>query len=548
MDINKQHTPIDEPVAQINSAVISEIAKLVKFRLQQDAPTEEQTKTILNLAYEIAIAKLHKLLNSRHPASWILEAYKQTFMWTAVYKQELTPWEDFESPKELAPIGRFGWRYAIEYLLSKKNLNSISRAKPTYDEVSEAFTLLSISASSAEWSNLIHFFPDVYGHVKFDLTTEHGLLTPLLDDAAEPTLAARSNYMFKKEGNEWSKLTTARAKSTELFVESTLSTAMQEELGFTIAQLKALIDTMCRTILSSGYTIILPGRYMIDWASDESGIPKETVAKIFDFINLSPNSLVAIDRDFLDKKDPIRMINFAGVRIDNLNHLGAVYPKSATKKPHIKQATWHIIINIFMLGEWYDTFMYKCSNGQRQDLKSYPVLNCALEKIEQYQRRDVFESVIADIFKARQFKRIQSLKKWRTPEGHSIPLPCGEIDIIAYHEKSEVLFVVECKAGAPALDSRGFSQQQKDHFKQKKYDEKFRSKIKWIKENTPTIFRLKEFDGQPYNLDSIKVVPVFVTRYPTIIKFYIEDYKVMTFAELDEFIVSAITDGTEPKT
>jgi Holliday junction resolvase-like predicted endonuclease len=548
MDINKQHTPIDEPVAQINSAVISEISNLVKARLQQDVPTDEQTKTILNLAYEMAIAKLHKLLDSRHPASWILEAYKQTFMWTAVYKQELTPWENFESPKELAPIGRFGWRYAIEYLLSKKNLNSISRVKPTYDEVSEAFTLLNISANSAEWSNLIHFFPDVYGNIKFDLTTDYGLLTPLLDNSAEPTLAIRSRYMFKKEVNEWSRLTTTRAQSIERFVESTLSTAMKEELGFTIAQLKTLIDALCRTILSSGYTIILPGRYMIDWASDESGIPKDTVANIFDFINLSPNSLTDIDRDFLDKKDPIRMINFAGVRIDNLNHLGSIYPKPATKKPHIKQAKWHIIINIFMLGEWYDTFMYKCSNGQRQDLKSYPVLNHALEKIEQFQRRDVFESVVAEIFTARQVKRIQSLKKWRTPEGRSIPLPCGEIDIIAYHEPSGVLFVVECKAGAPALDSRGFSQQQKDHFKQKKYDEKFRSKIEWVTENIPTIFRSKEFDGLLYNLDSIKVVPVFVTRYPTIIKFYIEDYKVMTFAELDEYIVSTITDSAEPKT
>lgn len=545
MDINQQHTPIDEPVAQINSAVISEITELVKARLEQNKNIEDQTKTILNSAYETAIAKLHKLLDSRHPASWILEAYKQIFMWTAVYKQELTPWENFESPKELAPIGRFGWRYAIEYLLSKKNLNSISRAKPNYDEVSEAFTLLSISASSAEWSNLIHLFPDIYGNVKFDLTTDHGLLIPVLDKLAEHELASRSSYMFKKEGNEWSRLTTARAESTALFVESTLSTAMQEELGFTVAQLKILTDALCRTILSSGYVIILPGRYLIDWASDESGIPRKTVAKIFDFINLSPNTLKTIDRDFLDKKDPVRMINFAGVRIDNISYLGSIYPKPATKKPHVKQADWHIIINIFMLGEWFDTFLYKCSNGQRQDLKSYPVMNRALETIEQYQRRDVFESVISEIFIGRQFKCIKSLKKWKNPEGKFIALPCGEIDIIAYHEESGVLFVAECKAGAPALDSRGFSQQYKDQFEQKNYDKKFRSKIKWVEENILSICRLKELGGQTNNRDSINVVPVFVTRYPTIVRFYIEHYKVMTFAELDEFIASVIKDQAD---
>lgn len=531
MDINKQHTPIDEPVMDIDAEYLADITESIRKMANGG-----EAKEVLKLAYDLALARLHKLMDSRNSASWILEAYKQIFMWTMVLRKEHLPNQYFEAPKELAPIGRYGWRYVIEYLLKKGNLNSISRMPPNIDEVSEAFTLLAILANSAEWSDLLHFFPDVYGGVKFDLDQEFGLLSPILDQKAKAALVARSKYMQKVEWDVWRKYAKSESKGIEHSIEPALNLALSESYGFTVDQMRQVVDALGKTALSSGYVLIIPGPYLIDWVAEEGGVAKALVKKVFDFILLSSETLRSVDRDFFNKRDPLRMINFAGVRIDRLKNLKSIYPKESVGKPHVKKASWHVIINIFMIGEWVDIFLHKCANGQRQDLKSHPVLNRALEAIEQHQRRNVFETVVADIFSEHKYKYIKSLKKYKGEAGRMVALPCGEIDVIAYSAVTGVMFVVECKAGAPATDSRGFSQQYKDHFEQKTYHQKFLSKIEWVKSNVNYLMGLSELSSGLDGKSPIKIVPVMVTRYPNIVRFYVDEYPVITFAELGEHI------------
>ncbi|WP_282874357.1 hypothetical protein [Pseudomonas peli] len=527
MDINKQYTPVDEPVMAINIECLAEITDSIRNMVKGG-----EAKDILNLAYELALARLHSLVDSRNSASWILEAYKQTLMWTAVLRKEHLPNQYFEAPKELAPIGRYGWRYVIEYLLKKGNLNSISRMSPDADEVSEAFTLLSILANSAEWSDLMHFFPDVYGCVEFDLGQEFGLLTPILDQKAEAVLVERAKYMQKVEFDEWRKYTRSSNNEIEYNIEPALGLALNESYGFTVDQLRQVVEALAKTALSSGLVIILPGPYLINWVAEEGGVAKVIVKKVIDFMLLSSDTLRSVDRDFFNKRDPLRMINYAGVRIDRLKNLKSIYPKQSTVRPDVKNASWHVIINIFMVGEWLDIFLHKCANGQRQDLKAHPVLNRALEEIEQYQRRNVFETVVADIFSEREYKYVKSLKKCINDAGRLVPLPCGEIDVIAYSAVSGVMFVVECKASAPAIDSRGFAQQYKDHFVQKKYHQKFLSKIEWVNNNLDYVSGLGDLASELDGRLPMKVVSVMVTRYPNIVRFYVDDYPVITFAEL----------------
>lgn len=535
MDINVQQTPVDEPVAELNIAVLGEIVNAVNRQVAGGSELQD-SKFLLNSAYKIALERLHKILGSRNSASWLLEAYKQLFMWTAVYRKGLMPWQHFDASESLAPIGRYGWRYAIDYCLSKSSPQSLQNGKPNYEDVSQVFSILAVMTISAEWSNLIHYFPDVYGDVTFDLSKPEGILFPILSEEALGKVSNRSDYMLKKEGEAWTKFSGFEGDYDDDHLKPKLSSALLESKGFDLDQLERFIDILLHNVLSSGWVLVIPGGYLIDWISEEGGMEKNVVIKILDFMLLSADALINKNRDFLNKKDQVRMINFSGVRIDRLKNLKSIYPKEAVHKPHIKKASWHAIMNIFMVAEWYDTFMHRCLVGQRQDLKADPIFNKALEDIEQYQRRDIFESLIGKIFASHGFNFIKGLKKWPNKQGSSVMLPCGEIDLLAYHEVSRILYVVECKCGAPAIDSRGYSQQYNDHFEQKKYHSKFKAKIDWVGANLKGLSHLEHLGCGIVKCSPVQVVPVFVTRYPSIAKFYVDDYKVLTFAELDDFL------------
>ncbi|MBD8826273.1 hypothetical protein [Pseudomonas sp. CFBP 13602] len=531
MDINEQRTPIDEPVSEFHEETMLSILRSLKQTYMPSGKTNADAKSIVNSMFEVAQDKLRTSILKGNSASWMLEAYKQIFMWTSVYRGGFA--QPFHSPKEMAPVGRFGWRFVIEHILSGGAGDSLQRRQPSYEEVSKVFTILSVMMMAAEWSNLIHFFPDVYGDVEFDLTDPFGMLMPKLPPKSKVAMQERAEYMRMADDDHWNRLSASRRAADELYLNKKLSNALQVAKGFTLEDIEKLIDVMLREVLSSGAVLIIPGEYLVDWLVDESDIPKPVVVKILNFILLSSKDFMRVGGDFLDKKDPIRMINFAGIRLDRLKYLTSIYPKASVSKPHIKKASWHVIVNIFMVAEWHDIFKHRSAIGQRLDLKGDAVLNRSLEEIEQYHRRNIFESVVFDIFAKCSHDGIKGLKKWTSNNGGSVALPCGEIDIIAFDEVNKIFYVVECKASAPATDSRGQFQQFKDHFIQKKYHDKFLSKIKWVSENLAEIARYKAFSRSEIDLANVEIVPLMVTRYPSIVKFYVEGYRVLTYVELD---------------
>lgn len=526
MEINKQHTPIDEPVSELNIETLASISKEIISKTVKD----EDSKNLLNRVFEVSQRRLNENLKLGNPASWLLEAYKQTFLWTAVYREPDA--KIFTSPKELAPVGRFGWRFVIETILINGTSNTLQRRKPSKEEVGRVFTILSVMAMAAEYSNFIHFFPDIYGNVRFDLSEEFGLLMPILPDEAEQKMIERSRYMKASDEEHWKELNIHRAAADEQYIKQKLSEALLKTKGFSLNQVNIVFETLKDKVLNSGYVLIIPGEYLLDWVSDESKLPRAVVIKIMNFILLSSKNIESNKRSFLDKKDPIRMINFAGIRIDHLKYQASIYPKNSLNQPHIKKASWHVIINIFLVAEWHDVFMHRCRIGQRTDLKSESGLNLALEEIEQYQRINVFESVVTDILHRSNCVTLKGIKKWRAHDGTMASIPCGEIDLIAYNKKSRTIYIIECKATAPVTDSRGQSQQYRDHFVQKKYHSKFIKKINWVKEHLrdPALTVKLEIDNQ--EIEPINIAPILVTRYPSIIKFYSHEYQVVTYSEL----------------
>jgi hypothetical protein len=397
--------------------------------------------------------------------------------------------------------------------------------------VSKAFTPLAVAVYTSELSNLIHYFPDVYSDVEIDLSN------PLVPKFSERTLAVqrqRRAYLNKIDWRTWEKYPSL-AGLFDQKIRRLLNDGLKEGMGFSLGELEKLRDTLQAKVLAPGLIMVQSFDYVTDWMADCSAVPRDRVSKALDFMLLSMNSNTR-SRSFLDKNEPVRMLNFAGVKLPRLPDPSSIYAPAAARKSHIQRANSHVIMSLFTLAEWMDNFQQQCSNGQRPDLKSSDRLNSALESIEQYQRRSIFESGVAQIFSMHGFAHIASLKKWPSSDGNFVQLPCGEIDVLAYHRERDLLVIAECKATAPATDARGYSQQFRDHFKQKAYHDKFLRKIRWLQDPATDLRHLAKLNKDFTTTEKTQIIPLFVTKYPSIARFYCDQYRVLTFEELDEEI------------
>lgn len=533
MDIDIPLTPIDAPVFQLDNQVFVHIARASVAAAGFDKATSEDAKLLLNQLFTNAIAYLHEILEDCDPASWILEAYKQVQMWTFVYRGDMSPSiPKGNAPKEMAPVGRYGWRYIIDYLLPKTAGRSVLRPRPDARTVSRAFTALTVAAYSSEISNLIHHFPDVYDDIQIDISDATNGIFPKFSDKTMAEQKIRQSYLMKTNWETWKKYPELAAGFSNKRIRSLLNKGLVEGAGFSIDELDRVVHTLQSEVLASGYIIVHTFNYVADWVADVSGVSKSRTEKILNFMLLSASDRVNA-RSFLNKNDSLRMLSFAGVKLPQLSNPLAIYPSASARKSHIRSAKNHVIMSLFTVAEWMDIFQYQCANGQRPDLKSNEKLNKALEAIEQYQRRTIFENGVAQILADNGFSHIIGLKKWPDANGKSAQLPCGEIDILAYSKQKDLLLIVECKANAPATDARGYSQQFRDHFKQKDYDGKFQKKIRWIRNGGADLSYLTRLNENFDLGGETRIIPIFVTKYPSVAHFYCKEYRVLTVDELN---------------
>lgn len=537
MDIDIPITPVDEPIFDINIGLIADLVKRARQSASESTCPRLQLKPYLNALFSAARDLLHHQLSTKNSASWILEAYKQLQMWTFVFRSDMGGKQSFTAPPEFAPAARYGWRYAIGHLLQNVKIDNLECGRPSIKDVIDCFTTLLVMATTSEWSNLVHYFPDVYGKGKVNFNNPLQSLIPELPKEAQAELENRHEYLMNINWRTWKKYPGINVGFEDPIIKNLINQGLLEEMGFSLEELNTALDVLSKEILSSGFVIVHSLDYILEWVVDYSGIDREKVNCIFNFLLLS-GDMSDTPRDFLNRADPLKTSNFAGVKLPAISNLDAIYAPGAVAGGLIRNATAHIILSLPMLAEWQDILQYRLVHGQRIDLKERK-LKQALEAVEQYQRRTIFENAVSLIFQNHGFKCIVGLKKWPTEKGSFISIPCGEIDIVAYHEAANILVVAECKAGAGATDARGYSQQYRDHFQQKKYHNKFIAKYEWLQRQDFSILSL--FDSTIKIKVTPKVLPLFVTKFPSVAKFYVKEYRILTFEELDSDLENLIS-------
>jgi hypothetical protein len=493
-------------------------------------------KHFYNQAYNRLIEELGDSLNKFHPAAWVREGYLQLELWSLMlYKKEYNnEIANLSGPSVFVAVGRYGWRYVIEISLERINETEADNVlRPQKNDISKIFTILVGLNYCSEYSNYLHYFKDYLSSVTIIFSPFIFTVGPLFNE---------SEFAFNQQLREYvgQKTDFKTYKSFAVDNSDRIMQMIDEMLlsyfGFVIKEIENLAEVFINEISPEIGASVLVTTYNegVLLLSSYSSLPASKVASILNFVLLDTKSSKYANRDFLSRSQTKRMLNYAGVVIYLNSHLETIYSKKASKFDFVIESNRHIILSGSLLAEWLQTFISRLVYGQRQDLKDINgELNKTVSAIEHYFHRNIFETKLKNMIAAYGFL-CTSIEKI-----NGIVIPCGEIDIIAYNPEKNILLIIEAKSQAPAKDARSMGKNISDHFKQKKYHQKFISKISWVKNNIDSInvilaemFKFRISAG--YILKKY-----FVTGSPNAIKFLIEEYSVVTFYELDKLLKDA---------
>ena len=143
-----------------------------------------------------------------------------------------------------------------------------------------------------------------------------------------------------------------------------------------------------------------------------------------------------------------------------------------------------------------------------------------------------FEQLVSKQLLKKDIKNVVSVKKLFTSEKIiHVPQTVGDIDLIGFNPKGNILYIFECKFVKFSSESK-IDRDDISNFitSSKSYDFKFKKKIAWLTENISLII-----EHMNYNKISISEVdniePILITFYPTIVRGFITDYKCTNFVE-----------------
>lgn len=514
--------------------VINELIKVATLSWPKDYYREisdlEVIKDFYNKSYNNFKAEIENLLNRFHPASWVRIAYSQLELWTESLfaanheKRDLT-----KAPDLFIPIGRYGWRYILEISMEKLadyDFEQYDDSRPTDDDISKIFTYLTGLTYCTEISNYIHYFKSHFKDAQITFST---------------TLYAKFPFKNYDEKNFFNKLMTYLNDTTDFsFVPefdyrnneeilSQIDLLLIKHFGFKIGDVEIISDILRIQILPEiGATIlIIPTHELVGSLMSKSKLKGETILNLLNFIFFDIRNFNYEKRNFLQRSQSVRMLNFAGCKFELKNNLKTIYDDVAAEWDHIKNSSDHCIISFLLIEEWKINFISRLIFGQRSDLKSLSnKLNNDIAKIEHYFHRNVFEQAVKNLVIKYGFICISIDKINKTK------IPCGEIDAVAVDPEKKIIYIIEAKNTAPAKDSRAFGRLISDHYDQKKYHQKFISKILWVKENVEVLSQLFKIDiTTDYTIEQY-----FVTGSPSPIKFLVDEYQVFTYFEFYKFL------------
>ena len=115
-----------------------------------------------------------------------------------------------------------------------------------------------------------------------------------------------------------------------------------------------------------------------------------------------------------------------------------------------------------------------------------------------------------------------------------IPSEVGEIDFLGYSAKENFLLIAECKLVQGGFEGKFFRDDIQDFVKSKRsYLKKFDRKVKWLLNNhSAVISALNSMRIYPESIQPTKIVAAFITYYPTIAEYFIEDYPCVSITNL----------------
>lgn len=495
--------------------------------------TTAECKHFYNRSYNKLHEELIKILDRYHPAAWIREAYIQLEIWSLVLfnHENKTNIGNVKGPEMFAPIGRYGWRYIIEISLEKANKTLINHSsRPNRPEVAKVFTLLLALGHCSEYSNYLHYFKSNLLSASINLNPY--VFTKGLKFNERETVFYQGIINYMKEKPNWEKYKDF-AVDNDARLMGMINSMLEIHFGFNLKQVRNLTEVFLNKISPKIGASILITTYdeAITIFLEFSELPQHISKSILDFILLDIQSPTYNDRDFLSRSQQERMLNFSGAIIYLKEYLETIYDAKAAQFDFVKDANKHIILTGTLIAEWLDIFVSRLVYGQRQDLKNLSAdLNQAISSIEEYFHKNFFETKLKQLISEKGYYCI-SIDKI-----NGATIPCGEIDIISYNPGTNILLIIEAKYHAPAKDARSMGKVISDHFKQKKYHQKFLAKISWVNENLEII---KDIYKKQFNIhmDSSPLIETyFITGSSNAVKFLVDDYQVYTFYEFDKVL------------
>jgi hypothetical protein len=484
----------------------------------------DKVKVFYNRCYDVCFQRLHTLLDRFHPGSCIVVGYAQLEYWTAIF-HEIVPGQT-----TIAGHCRYGWRYIVERSLENLNRPNLpSLTQISQDDIEDIFTLLVSGLQCAELSNYLHYLPKTFQSASIEKipTALNGF--PRLSDDDARTWHTQREYIAKRRDLTSFEGRFSPASNKEF--QKDLNDLLLNLCDFNLELLEYVIKNI--EAISSFYNasiIVQPFEQFIDLLLKMTKLPRKVLESVEMFSFISTRNPFHESRQVLKRSQPIRLLNFPGIIVEIDNNLHSIYGGDADK-PYIKGTKVHVIVSALLLADWLQLFPYRMAFGQRPDLKGISDnFRKSMSTLENHFKQDIFENEVAEIYQQNGFLCINLAKV----EGKEIP--CGEIDIVAFNPATSRLIVTECKIHAPILDAKYMSQVILDHFEQKKYHSKFLKKIKWVSENRVVIARefVSEYKlGLPYELNKESH---FITWAPSIIKFMVDEYAVMTYDELQSHL------------
>lgn len=524
------------PEDQLCHEIIASINSKIFINGNSKINGPEAVKNALNKCYKDASYRLEKLLNSRDWSAWVLEAYRQLCLWSLIFHEgrgDITKREEVKAFHiSIAPAARYGWRFIIERCIARqKEKQLIYRGSPNEDDLSQALTCLTVMYLASEFSNWIHFFSQEMKTVSIDLKDENTLLWPRLDAREDGNFQDRLLYLAAH-------LPSGVRDDIELSIDHQLGCYANEVLlkyfGFDLTDCTYLASILAEKI--SGPIILVHSyRYIQSWV--KSLVKDRNVARVLRALDycLFGNDFSEIsNRDFLQRSEPNRMLNFAGLLLGDVKFLDSIYAVSDITS-EISGAEKHIILSAPMMGEWIDTIWLRLYSGLNIHIPKEPEAKIKTKQISQKYQKEIFEPYVSQYFERKGYYCIQNLKKVII-KGKACPIPCGEIDLLAYSSASNTLCCVESKSYAGAVSSKGHRQIFNDHFKQKMYHEKFIKKMQWVSDSMgylSGLFASKHGITMPANC---KFSALFVTKYPSIIKYFVTEYRCINIGELESLL------------